>query len=115
LRWEVAASVLVGVAIAAGIVLWPRLVLISLGLVSLLLGLGAAVTLRLANIPVVMAILGGVGLIGFGVLAGMVEALLKEARRAPHLDGSRNGPLGHAEPSLPQGAEVRRDRVEPRL
>jgi hypothetical protein len=80
LEWEVITSLAAGLAIAGILVAWPRPALICLGIVSLLLGMLALATLKLMNIPALVAVLGGIGLIGFGRLVGAVDQLLRETR-----------------------------------
>lgn len=118
MRWEMIGALGAGVAMAGAIVVWPRPALICLGLISLLLGLLGMTTLKAENIPALgVAVIGGIGLIGFGALVGIVEALLKETRRlrpdptqgANALDGERGAPETRRDPVK---TEV---RIEPKL
>jgi hypothetical protein len=117
--WQVAACLVAGIAIAAAIVVWPRPALMCLGLVSLLLGLLGFATLRMAILPAVVAVIGGVGLIGFGVLVGLAQALLREVR-PPGGDGAGGQPTADARDASPGADQPRQrapteDRVEPTL
>lgn len=118
MRWELIGAVAAGVAIAGGIVAWPRPTLICLGLISLLLGLLGIATLKIENAPALgVAIVGGIALIGFGALFGLVEALLQETRRlslgkrpeAANPAGGQGSPEARREAGKPE------DRIEPKL
>jgi hypothetical protein len=113
------AAVAAGIAIAAVTVVWPRLALMFVGLVSLLLGLLALSAANAVSIPALSAILGGVALIGFGRLVGILEALLHETRsRGVGRPGGAKTDRNKREPVEP---DVRREqgrvanRIEPRL
>ena len=113
LRVENIAAVVAGLVIAGILIAWPRPTLICLGLLSLLLGLLGISTLKAVNIPALVAIIGGIGLIGFGRLVGTVEELLKETMAGRKREGAAPdypSPLDSTgTPASSHG------RVEPRL
>jgi len=116
-HWEMIATLVGGVLAAWGLVAWPRPVLACIGLLSLLLGLLSLVLLNTVTVSALLAVLGGVGLIGFGALVGSIEALLTETRlRSVAAQGSTVvdsvGLAGAHVASEPSRAE---SRVEPRL
>ena len=114
MNWEVVASLAAGLAIAGGVTAWPRQALICLGLVSLLLGMLGLSTLKVISIPALVAVLGGIGLIGFGRLVGAVEELLKETRIRTDRDGTKSH--GASTSSAAKREPVNSgERIEPRL
>ena len=82
MHWEIIAAVIGGIVTAYGLVAWPRPALICTGLLSLMLGLLSLASLKTISFPALIAVFAGIGLIGFGALIGLVEALLTETRRS---------------------------------
>lgn len=80
LRWEMIAAILGGIIVAWGLVAWPRLVLVGIGLLTLVLGLLSLGTLKVVTAPAASAVFVGVGLIGLGTLVAHIQALLAETR-----------------------------------
>jgi hypothetical protein len=87
--WQVVASLAAGLAIGATVIGWPRLALICLGLVSLLLGLLGISTLKVMSSPALLAIIGGIGLIGLGSKPD--QALEADQQIRFHADFVRHG------------------------
>lgn len=119
MRWEMGAAIAAGIAVAAAIVLRPRLALLCLGLLSLLLGLNSLAMLKVESMPALVAVLGGIGLLGLGALTGVVEDLRNETRLLRLSSGG--GATTMAETRDLADAGPKRDpgkpdnRVEPRL
>ena len=118
MRWEYVASLGVGLGIGALIVMRPSPALVCLGLLSLLLGLMAASTLKIVTVPALVAILGGIALIGLGRLVGLIEALVRQFREANRLAVDRGASVDNAasgSPALRPTAAKTDHRVEPHL
>jgi hypothetical protein len=117
LRWEMLAALIGGAMIAGGLVVWPRLVLLCVGLLSLMLGLLSLVALKTISGPSLITVFAGIGLIGFGALVGRIEALLSEIRLRP--DAARRAEAGEYLDWSDDRTDVRsfrmEGRVEPRL
>jgi hypothetical protein len=112
LPWEWIAAASGGIALSWGLVVWPRLAFIGLGLVTLLLGLLSIATLKMLSAPSVGAVFAGLVLLGIGAIVAHVQALLAEAR------GNRAAPtaslldLGDTYPESRRRVDRRK---EPRL
>ena len=117
MRWEILAAVIGGTATAWGLVAWPRLVLVGIGLLSLMLGLLSLVSLNTISGPSLIAVFAGIGLIGFGALVGRIEALLAEIRLRPGTiqRGAAIEYPAWAEDHTNVGPFRAEGRVEPRL
>ena len=114
MRWEMIAAVVGGIAIAWGLVAWPRLVLICTGLMSLMLGLLSLVSLKTITTPSLITVFAGIGLIGFGAFVGRIEALLTDTRLKPRGDSGTDY-FGSTEAYMTPGSFRLEGRVEPRI
>ncbi len=114
MRWEVIAAVIGGLAVAWGMVAWPRIALVGVGLLALILGLLSLATLKMVSTPAAAAIFVGVGLIGLGAVVAHVQTLLVETRT--RLDGRQiSEPYLDDEPRPDLRRRGVATRVEPRL
>jgi hypothetical protein len=79
------------------------------------LGLLGFSTLEVMSLPTLVAVIGGVGLIGFGRLVGSVDQLVKESRTQRDAEGVRPDQKAATIPQLEDEHRASGERIEPRL